>query len=149
MPENDAMARQDYRLIKDVFLLLDSGDHRRLKAFGLSVPRYYALQHLAEHSVLTPSQLGAKLLCDKANVTRLLAGLETDGLIVRAPSAVDGRRTEVRLTPAGRRVWRQARQAHDAYIDTRLNGLPSAELRALYATLLRLKASLLAEQDSA
>lgn len=104
-----------YDLIKEVFLLLDDGDRRLLGQFDLTVPRFYALMHLGNEPGLSPNQLSDLMFCDKSNVTRLIKGMEAEGLVVRKPHESDGRSVRLFLTDKGSSIGEQALDAHESY----------------------------------
>ena len=133
---------QNYSLIQQIFLLGDDLDRRLLAGFGLSVSRFNLLRHLAENGPLTATDLCRRLLCDKANVTRLLAGLEQDGLVTRVPDAADGRRAVVSLTPSGRERLETSNAAYQAAVARRAAGFSSQEKLTLNELLSLLKAAL-------
>jgi DNA-binding MarR family transcriptional regulator len=108
-------AIDNYTLLKEIFLLLDHGDRYLLQRFDLSTARFNALTHLMRHGELGPSELANLLLCDNANVTRLLDGMEEEGWITKRPDERDRRRVIVALTEEGRSLWQRAREAHLEY----------------------------------
>ena len=112
-----------YDLIKESFLLLDFGDRLFLEKFALTVPRYYALTHVAKEPGLSPSLLSRYMFCDKSNITRLIQGLANDGLIDRRPHETDGRSQRLYLTDAGTELHRKAAAAHQQYVKVRLMAL--------------------------
>ena len=127
-----------YDLVKESFLLLDFGDRRFLEAYGLTVPRYYALNHIAADPGLSPSRLSNRMFCDKSNITRLLQGLEADGYVERRAHEHDGRLHRLYLSPAGLDLQQRIQAAHHRYVDQRLAGLSSTETEQLAETLARL-----------
>jgi DNA-binding MarR family transcriptional regulator len=62
------------------------------------------LQLIVERGSVSTSSLAALLAIDPSTASRNLAGLEREGLIVRRRGTNDGRQTDVRLTPRGRRI---------------------------------------------
>ena len=112
-----------YDLIKESFLLIDFGDRLFLDQFDLSVPRYYALAHIANEPGLSPSLLSRYMFCDKSNITRLIHGLIADGLVERRPHERDGRAQRLFLTEAGAMLYSQASLAHHGYVESRLMAL--------------------------
>ena len=142
MPSDDSLANTNYTLFKDIFVLLDIGDYRLLQTFGLSHARFDVLSHLARQRELSPSELGALMFCDKANVTRLLAGMEKDKLVKRTQHKTDGRRVRIALTPAGEALWAKATSAHDKFSAARLDCFLGEEHQTLNELLVRLKAVL-------
>lgn len=63
-----------------------------------------ALGLLLDRGSVSTSSLATLLGIDPSTASRNLAGLERAGFIVRKRVADDGRQTDVRLTPRGRRV---------------------------------------------
>src|SRR5579862_7812419 len=62
------------------------------------------LQLIAERGALSTSTLATLLGIDPSTASRNLSGLERAGLITRQKGSDDGRQTDVRLTPRGRRA---------------------------------------------
>ncbi len=62
------------------------------------------LQLIAERGALSTSTLATMLGIDPSTASRNLSGLERAGFITRQKGADDGRQTDVRLTPRGRRA---------------------------------------------
>ena len=62
------------------------------------------LQLIAERGALSTSTLATLLGIDPSTASRNLSGLERAGLIARQKGSDDGRQTDVRLTPRGRRA---------------------------------------------
>lgn len=95
----------------------------RLEAsHGLSLHAFEVLLHLAVFS--TEGQLGLSQLVKQAplsqsRVSRMVARLEADGLVVRANAADDARGVVVALTDAGLEKFRQAQERHLADLDER------------------------------
>lgn len=61
--------------------------------------------------------------------------LERHGLVVRTPSANDGRRVGLTLTAEGQRVLRRVRSRRTAWLASRLGGLTPTELAAVEAAV--------------
>lgn len=148
MPTDNGRAYDIYTLLKEIFLLLDNGDRRLLQSFDLSTARFNALSHLVKHGDLSPTELRTLLLCDKANITRLLDGMERDGLVKRTQDKSDGRRTHITPSPAGEKLWHKAKQAHGTYTSSRFENLSLEEQRTLHELLPRLKATLQQQLES-
>ncbi len=131
-----------YSLLKESFLLLDFGDRQLFEQHGLTVPRYYALYHIASTPGTSPSRLSNLMFCDKSNITRLLQGLEADGYIERRSHEFDGRVQRLYLTESGARLQDHVAAAHNAFIQHRLCGLAHSEKDRLTSSLERLNCSL-------
>jgi len=142
MNETSDLVLQNYSLIQQIFILGDDLDRRLLAAFNLSVSRFNLLKHLADRGSLTATNLCVLLLCDKANVTRLLDGLEREGLVKRTPDQYDGRRTSVTLTPSGETRLQEANSAYAASVIDRFSGLAFQDQSTLNETLNQIKNAL-------
>lgn len=137
-----------YDLIKESFLLLDFGDRLLLEKFTLTVPRYYALTHIANEPGISPSLLSRRMFCDKSNITRLIQGLENDGLIERRPHEKDGRAQRIYLTDSGADLHEQAASAHRQYVELRLKALEACTAQQVTDVLTYLNRSLADGLDS-
>ena len=87
----------------------------RARAGAVTPQQAEALQLLAERGGMSTSAFALMLGIDPSTARRNLAGLEREGYIVRRRGADDGRQTDVRLTPRGKRTadtvsteWTQA-----------------------------------------
>ncbi|MFO7539160.1 MAG: MarR family transcriptional regulator [Chloroflexota bacterium] len=112
-----------YSLLKEAFLLLDFGDRQLFARYNLTISRYYALYHINQEPGLSISQLSDGMFCDKSNATRVVKGLEKDGLVIREPHETDGRTLRLFLTPAGQELLKITSVAHNEYNQIRLNGI--------------------------
>ena len=72
-----------------------------LRDLGLTYPQYLTLMVLWQHGTRTVGELAEHLDLPGHALTPLLGRLERAGLVVRRPSATDGRAVLVELTPAG------------------------------------------------
>ncbi|MFG6461090.1 MarR family winged helix-turn-helix transcriptional regulator [Roseateles sp. DXS20W] len=79
-----------------------------LAPLGLTYPQYLAMLVLWESDGLAVGQLGQRLSLDSGTLTPLLKRLETLGHIERRRARDDERRVDIFLTPAGRKLRRQA-----------------------------------------
>jgi DNA-binding MarR family transcriptional regulator len=81
---------------------------RRLRreddAIGISSPRLSALSVVVFGGPLTLGQLAAAEQVKPPTMTRIVTGLEDDGLVERRADASDGRLTQIHATPKGRRI---------------------------------------------
>jgi DNA-binding MarR family transcriptional regulator len=97
-------------------------------ASGLSAARLSALSVLVFGGPRTLGELAAAEQVRPPTMTRIVHGLEEDGLIVRAPDSDDRRITHVRATAKGKRVLQQARRRRIAKLAERLSSLDAREL---------------------
>jgi DNA-binding MarR family transcriptional regulator len=87
----------------------------RARAGDVTPQQADALQLVAERGAMSTSTLASLLGIDPSTASRNLAGLERAGYILRKRGTDDGRQTDVRLTPRGKRIadavaleWTQA-----------------------------------------
>lgn len=105
-------------------------------AVDLTQAQYGALTVLASEPGIDQSRLARALAFDKVTVLRVLRGLEQRGLVTRAMSQTNRRQMVVRLTPAGKRVRKQAEQpVQEAY--ARLMAPLDARERKVFIQLLQ------------
>lgn len=90
-----------------------------------------ALATIDRHGPLTPSQVAAREGIQRPSVTRMLARLEEEGLVVREPDPHDRRSCLVRTTPDGTRHLQEVRSQKDAFLARRLAALDDDERAAL------------------
>lgn len=144
-PEHISMTADSqalYALLKEIYLILDDGDRQLFNQFNLTPSRYYALVHLGENPGLSLSELSGRMLCDKSNATRIMKGLEAEGLAIRRPHESDGRAIRLYLTEKGEQLRQQAVTAHSRYNHGRLQSVTNGDGEALLGNLAQLKRSL-------
>jgi DNA-binding MarR family transcriptional regulator len=110
------------------------GLHRPITVPGaeaLSLSEALALAELTRQSPLSQRELAQRLRLEKSSVSRLVAGLERRGWLVRERDLANRRFYRIGLTPQGHRIvekWRRHWQHHHQRI---LAGLTAEELRAV------------------
>jgi DNA-binding MarR family transcriptional regulator len=90
-----------------------------------------ALTTIELHGPLTPSELADIERVKRPTATRILRGLEEDGLIMRTPDPNDGRSALISLSPEGRDRLRRLRQRKNAYLARRMRDLEPDQVEAL------------------
>jgi len=85
---------------------------------GMTVSDYDVLVQLrdAEQRSLTMGVLSERTMLTRSGMTRLVQGLEADGLVERRPCPSDARRSFAVLTPLGQERLEAARCTHHAGI---------------------------------
>jgi len=106
--------------------------------FGLSIPEWRLLAHLANNDRVSVREVFEKVALDKPTVSRAAARLETAGLIAKRVNAGDRRLVELSLTPAGRDLFAQVAPLALAYERRLLDRLDEAERTALEGILEKL-----------
>jgi len=85
------------------------------------------LQLIAERGALSTSTLATLLGIDPSTASRNLSGLEGKGLIARQKGSDDGRQTDVRLTPRGRRAAQSVGTGATSAFASLLDRVPRAD----------------------
>ncbi len=71
---------------------------------GLTSAQNFVLQLLSQAPAESMNELAARTMTDQSSVSVVVSRLEAKGLVTRAQSAADARRTRVEVTPAGREL---------------------------------------------
>jgi DNA-binding MarR family transcriptional regulator len=83
--------------------------------FGLSIPEWRVLAHLAQSGSVSVREIHARVDMDKSKVSRAAARLETAGLIEKRENPDDRRLLDMRLTELGRTLITRIVPIADAY----------------------------------
>ncbi len=75
--------------------------------FGLTIPQWRVMAVLGETAGLSANEVAQRTAMDKVAVSRAVASLEKNGRLDRKLTAKDKRRSILRLTTKGRRVYTQ------------------------------------------
>lgn len=131
-----------YRLLTEVFILLDDADRRALHLHNLSIRQFNILYHLDQEQGLSINELSNHLFCDKSNTTRLVERMKQDGLVTRERDTKDRRYVSVRLTDEGAQLSEEALTTHQRSINERFDALSETDQAELNQLLIRLRDSL-------
>jgi len=78
---------------------------RKLKPFGVTMPKWRVLAALHEHPTAAMTQLADITSIDRTTLTRTLDQMVRDGLVERCVDERDRRSIRIHLTPKGARVF--------------------------------------------
>ena len=136
-----------YRL--SVLANLVSGQlaRRYERRFGLSIPQWRVVAVLGRESPLSAVGLAGRTVMDKVSVSRAVAALVRDGRVARGTDREDRRRSVLRLTRAGRTVYRRIVPLARAYERELLGTLGRRDRRELDRLLSRLSERARALED--
>ncbi len=100
------MAEQDRfaRAVQTVARGLGRISRERARADEVTPQQAETLQLISERGAVSTSMLATLLGIDPSTASRNLAGLQDAGLVTRKKATDDGRQTDVRLTPKGKRA---------------------------------------------
>jgi DNA-binding MarR family transcriptional regulator len=115
------------RIVRD--LRLTARDAER--GAGISGAQLFVLQTLAESSAASLNDLADRTLTDQSSVSVVVKRLVERKLVTRKPSVEDGRRVELALTAAGKRLLARCPEPTQARLVSALKRLSPDELSAL------------------
>jgi DNA-binding MarR family transcriptional regulator len=75
--------------------------------YGLSIPEWRVLANLAEHRILSATQIVTTTAMEKSKVSRAVKSLSSRGLISQSRREDDNRARDLALTPAGEALYRK------------------------------------------
>lgn len=107
----------------------------RARAGDVTPQQAETLQLIAERGALSTSTLATLLGIDPSTASRNLSGLERSGLIARQKGSDDGRQTDVRLTPRGRRAAQSVGNGASSAFASLLDKVPRADRAKLIDAL--------------
>ena len=85
-----------------------------LHAAGVTEQQWRVLRTLSETGAMEPNQIARSCQILSPSLTRMLAGMEEQGLIKRVRSSADQRRQEISLTPKSHKLIDRMRPHVDA-----------------------------------
>lgn len=154
MPEdNDFFEQFDtttyklYRLIKDVFVLMDYGDRYILANFDLTALQYRLLTLLYFENEQRLVTLAERTLVARSTITRTIDQMESAHLVERIDDPGDRRAQQVKLTPAGITTLKQATEAHQAALRDRFACLAGPQEHSFINSLEKLRSILRTRLD--
>jgi DNA-binding MarR family transcriptional regulator len=103
------------------------GRERARGAGDVTPQQAEALALIAERGAMSTTSLAIMLGIDPSTASRNLAGLERAGYVVRKRGTEDGRQTDVRLTPRGKRTAEAVISEWTYAYSTLLERLPRVE----------------------
>ncbi|HEY0121290.1 MAG TPA: MarR family transcriptional regulator [Rhizobium sp.] len=124
---------------------------RRVKAFGFSAGQLPVLYLLKDGAAMSQKELAKFAKIEQPSMAQMLARMERDGLIRRAPDPRDGRSSLVSLTEAARAKLPAAREALREGSDAALAGFSDNEVTTLIELMQRLNQNLdrmIAEEET-
>lgn len=106
------------RLLRANCVLMRELDHELQTEHGITISDYDVLVSLyaADDHSLRMSDLSRRTLLTRSGMTRLVQGLERDGLVARQPCVTDARVSFAVLTELGHERLASARRTHHAGI---------------------------------
>ncbi len=135
---NDLSVRLAMDEIRRIVQSLRESSSAAQSSHGVSSAQLFVLQRLSEQGDATVNQLAARTLTHQSSVSVVVARLEREGLVHRAPSPQDRRSVVVSLTPRGRKLAGRAPDPAQALLLNGLHALTAAERKRLALLLHKL-----------
>jgi MarR family 2-MHQ and catechol resistance regulon transcriptional repressor len=117
-----------YESLKSIFLHIDNHEKTFLSRYGLNVPRFYVLMHVENNPGINYILLSDLLLCTKSNTTRVVRGMQKDGLINREVDPHDRRSYRLTLSKAGHDLFNRVYPDYKMLVDGLMSKLDKAKL---------------------
>lgn len=129
--------------------LVETEIRKRLREqFSTTLPRFDLFAQLERApGGMTLGELSKRMMVSAGNITGLVDRLVESGQLKRTPLASDRRVQVVKLTPLGRREFKQMAQAHEGWIAELFEKLPPREIEGLLKSLAKLKVSVQAAAE--
>lgn len=124
--------------------LIETEIRNRLREeFKTTLPRFDLMAQLDKTAVgMTVGEASQRLMVSNGNVTAVVAGLVTDGLVDKRPAPQDRRVQIITLTPQGRKAFRAMAERHETWIAELFAGLDQPQIAQLFRLLGETKVSL-------
>lgn len=116
--------------------------NEHLLGSGFTLPQarvLFEVGHAPPDAAPSARELGELLRVDTGYLSRLVAGLESDGLIERTPSPHNAKRLQLTLTSHGRKVFATLNNASANEIAGLLKPLPERDRRELVGAMARIR----------
>jgi DNA-binding MarR family transcriptional regulator len=127
-----AEARQVLDAIRRIVQVLRVGSRAAERDVGLSAAQLFVLERLAgAKTSLSVNELAERTLTHQSSVSVVVQKLEQRGLIERGRAVNDGRRMELSLTPAARKLLRRAPGAAQHRIIDAVSSMPANDRKSL------------------
>lgn len=121
--------------------LVEKAVRSRLRErFATTLPRFDLMAQLERAPQgLKMNELSTRMMVTGGNVTGITDQLVGEGLVDRLTVAGDRRACRVRLTPKGRRLFREMAHEHEAWVVDAFASLSERELATLHRLLGKVK----------
>jgi DNA-binding MarR family transcriptional regulator len=114
--------------------------HRLRTDFATTLPRFDLLAQLErEPAGLSMGALSKRMMVSGGNITGITDLLVAEGLVTRSAHPSDRRAYTVRLTPAGRRLFRRMAAVHEQWVVELFDGWTAPQKSRAYALMAGLK----------
>ena len=98
---------------------------------SVTLTQLSALSTLKRHGPMSPGELAGHERVQPPSMTRVVAALESRGLVTRSPHPTDGRQVVIGLAPAAEVLLTAEARAREAWLSGRLGELTDTERAVL------------------
>jgi DNA-binding MarR family transcriptional regulator len=138
-----ASLQKQYRLLHDLYLLMDYGDSLILEKFQLTNAQLNILSLLDETEGKRLTEISQAIFRSKSTITRAVDQMEERGLVKRNSDYEDRRAQQLILTPEGREFYENAHKLLFESVRERFRLLEEQELKELFEITSKLRDGLL------
>lgn len=109
-----------------------------LRAIDLEIPAWRVLMILGQASPMPISEVAEKAVINISTMARLVERMKNLGYLRPCPSALDGRVTEIDLTPLGQEKLAVARRITAPFYEAAISGFSKEEFQVFITLMKRL-----------
>ncbi len=135
-------SQKTYRLIHDVYVLMDYGDTIVLNEFDITTSQMSVLRQLDTQKGVRFTELSKRVLRSKSAITRIIDQLEAKGFVARIDDPHDRRAQGVILTTQGAKSREEVNKKHYESLTWRFNTLAEHEQKSLVELMDKLRVGL-------
>jgi MarR family transcriptional regulator, lower aerobic nicotinate degradation pathway regulator len=136
-PGTDAATRRILQALRSVVRELRLASVSCERQHGLSAAQLFVLQTLQDQPGMSLGEVAERTATDQSSVSVVVRKLQEKKLVQKGVSDEDGRRLEIRLTPAGRRLTEKTPPTIQGQFIQRIASLSLQERTALASLLER------------
>lgn len=130
------------KVVKDLTFVSRCGAryrNRELEPLGLTARQSLTLQEICSHPGISQDEIAHRVALDKSNITRQVAILEENGLVLRTPCTKDKRITRLNPTEKALELVPQIKAVARAWEEYVTEEFSPEELQTLESLLGRMK----------
>lgn len=130
------------KVVKDITFVSRCGAryrNRELEPLGLTARQSLTLQEICSHPGISQDEIAHRVALDKSNITRQVAILEENGLVLRTPCTKDKRITRLNPTEKALELVPQIKAVAKAWEEYVTEEFSPEELQTLEGLLGRMK----------
>ena len=130
------------KVVKDLTFVSRCGAryrNRELEPLGLTARQSLTLQEICSHPGISQDEIAHRVALDKSNITRQVAILEENGLVLRTPCTKDKRITRLNPTEKALELVPQIKAVAKAWEEYVTEEFSPEELQILEGLLSRMK----------